>query len=381
MTTAILDRRALNRATLARQFLLQRTGTPVLDTVAHLVGLQAQEPGEPFIGLWSRVEGFAPAELSRLLEDRAAVRMHLMRRTVHLVTADDAVAWRPRHQSLLRQKAVGVYRTDLAAVDLDELTARAQELMADGQPRSLGEVGRALAEHWPATRPRVLGEVAVAALVPSVQLPPRGTWRSSAGARYLPLSTWLTGSAPPPPPAPAPGRQPAVRSKADQSAAPSKADQLDPGDAELVRRYLRAFGPAASADLRAWCGLAGLPKAVAALRDELVTFRDDRGRMLLDLPDAPRPDPETPAPVRFLPAFDNAILGYHDRTRIIDDEHRNLSVAGIRVVLIDGRVAATWSTSTGPVVVTPLRPLTRPEQSEVTDEADRLTTFLATGND
>ncbi|KUL27029.1 winged helix DNA-binding domain-containing protein [Actinoplanes awajinensis] len=368
MTTAILDRRALNRATLARQLLLHRTGTAVLDTVAHLGGLQAQEPGEPFIGLWSRVGGFAPAELSRLLEDRAVVRMHLMRRTVHLVTADDAVAWRPRHQSLLRQKALGVYRADLAAVDLDELTARAQDLMADGQPRSLGEVGRALAEHWPSTRPRVLGEVAVAALVPSVQLPPRGTWRSSAGARYLPLSTWLNHPAPPP--------------KADQAAAPSTgADQLDAGDVELVRRYLRAFGPAASADLRAWCGLAGLPKAVAALQDELVTFRDDRGRLLLDLPDAPRPDPETPAPVRFLPAFDNAILGYHDRTRIIDDEHRNLSVAGIRVVLIDGRVAATWSTSTGPVVVTPLRPLTRPEQSEVTDEASRLTTFLTTGND
>ncbi|NEE45957.1 winged helix DNA-binding domain-containing protein, partial [Streptomyces sp. SID8455] len=98
----------------------------------------------------------------------------------------------------------------------------------------------------------------------------------------------------------------------------------------------------ATADVRAWSGLAGLPGAVAALRGELVTFRDERGRELLDLPDAPRPDPETPAPVRFLPAFDNAILGYDDRTRIIDDADRGLSVAGVRVVLVDGRVSATW---------------------------------------
>ena len=132
-----------------------------------------------------------------------------------------------------------------------------------------------------------------------------------------------------------------------------------------MRRYLAAFGPAASADLRAWCGLAGLPAAVAAIREELVTFRDERGRELLDLPDAPRPDPDTPAPVRFLPAFDNAILGYHDRSRIIDDAHRGLSVAGARVVLVDGRVAATWTVEAGTVIVTPLRRLSRADRAAV----------------
>ena len=128
----------------------------------------------------------------------------------------------------------------------------------------------------------------------------------------------------------------------------------DPVGAALVRRYLAAYGPAATADLRAWSGLAGLPAAVAAVREELVAFRDERGRELLDLPDAPRPDPDTPAPVRFLPAFDNAILGYDDRSRIIDDAHRGLSVAGERVVLVDGRVAATWRVEAGTVIVTPL---------------------------
>ena len=157
-----------------------------------------------------------------------------------------------------------------------------------------------------------------------VQLPPRGLWRTTAGVRHLPLAAWL-------------GRE----------IEPAAPDGSDPVGEALVRRYLAAFGPAATADLRAWCGLAGLPRAVAAVREELVTFRDERGRELLDLPDAPRPDPDTPAPVRFLPAFDNAILGYDDRSRIVDDAHRGLSVAGERAVLVDGRVAATWTVDGG----------------------------------
>ncbi|MET7403406.1 winged helix DNA-binding domain-containing protein [Dactylosporangium sp. NPDC005572] len=352
--TERLDARALNRATLARQFLLERTGASVLDVVGRLCGLQAQEPQEPFVGLWSRVSGFDPAELSRLLEQRAVVRLHLMRRTVHLVTAGDAWDWRPRHQALLRQRILGVYGRDLAGLDLDELAAQARALLSDGRPRSLGDVGRELAGRHPDRAPRVLGEAVVAALVPAVQLPPRGTWGSTAGARYLTLSQWLSRDAAPEPP-----------------------DGADPVGEDLVRRYLGAFGPAASADLRAWCGLAGLPRAVAAVRDELVSFRDDRGRELLDLPDAPRPGPDAPAPVRFLPAFDNAILGYHDRSRIIDHDHRGLSVAGARVVLVDGRVAATWTGGAGGVDVTPLRPFTRAEHAAVAEEADHLATFIA----
>lgn len=158
-------------------------------------------------------------------------------------------------------------------------------------------------------------------------------------------------------------------------------DGSDPVGQELVRRYLAAYGPAATADVRAWSGLAGLPGAVAALRGELVTFRDERGRELLDLPDAPRPDPETPAPVRFLPAFDNAILGYDDRTRIIDDADRGLSVAGARVVLVDGRVSATWDVEaeTGTVTVTPLRRFSRAERDEVGEEGRELAGFLSDG--
>ncbi|AXB42503.1 winged helix DNA-binding domain-containing protein [Amycolatopsis albispora] len=351
--TGVLTTRALNRATLARQLLLERAGVPVLDAVSHLCGLQAQEPQEPFFGLWSRLRAFDPAVLSELLTGRQVVRTHLMRRTVHLVTAQDVLAWRSRHDAMLRQRVVGVYRAELEGVDFEELRAAGLAVLADGEPRSMGDLARAVADRWPDAGTRALGELLVAGLIPMVQLPPRGVWRQKAGVRNQPVASWL-------------GKE--VEPLAD--------DQTDPVGQELVRRYLAAYGPAATADVRAWSGLAGLPAAVSAMRDELVVFRDERGRELLDLPGAPRPDPDTPAPVRFLPAFDNAILGYHDRTRIIDDEHRNLSVAGIRVVLVDGRVSATWTVADGTVQVEPLRPFTKAERGGVEEEREALQAFL-----
>ncbi|MFI0447010.1 winged helix DNA-binding domain-containing protein [Actinomadura sp. 6N118] len=349
----VLDTRSLNRATLARQLLLDHADVPVLDAVAHLCGLQAQEPQEPFVGLWSRLRAFNPAVLSDLLIERSVVRMHLMRRTVHLVTAEDALAWRARHDAMLRQRVLGVYRRELAGIDLDELAAAGRAITADDEPRSMGELGRALAVRWPAPGPRALGEMLIS-LIPVVQMPPRGLWRTKAGVRNVLLSSWLGREIDPPAP-----------------------EGSDPVGEALVRRYLAAFGPAASADLRAWCGLAGLPNAVAAVREELIAFRDERGRELLDLPDAPRPDPDTPAPVRFLPAFDNAILGYHDRSRIIDDAHRGLSVTGARVVLVDGRVSATWDVKDGTVVVTPLRRFSRADRTAVAEQGRELASFLS----
>ncbi|MET1071088.1 MAG: winged helix DNA-binding domain-containing protein [Umezawaea sp.] len=353
----MLSTRALNRATLARQLLLDRADVPVLDAVAHVGGLQAQEPQEPFVGLWSRLRAFDPVVLSDLLVGRSVVRTHLMRRTVHLMTAADTLAWRARHDAMLRQRVLGVYRRELDGVDLVELAAAAVAVLADDEPRTMSEIARALSDRWPAPGPRPLGEMVVAALVPMAQVPPRGLWRTKGGARYLPLSSWLGQEVVPPNPEPS-----------------------DPVGQDLVRRYLTAFGPASSADLRAWCGLAGLPAAVTAVRGDLVSFRDERGRELLDLPDAPRPDPDTPAPVRFLPAFDNTILGYQDRGRVVDDAHRGLSVAGIRVVLVDGRVSATWTTTDDTVVVTPLRRFSGAERAAVAEEGQALASFLSDGD-
>ncbi|WP_416983200.1 winged helix DNA-binding domain-containing protein [Streptomyces sp. T028] len=352
----VLDSRALNRTTLARQHLLTRvSGTSVPEAVAHLCGMQAQEPQEPFIGLWSRLAGFTPGQLDEALTGRTVVRTHLMRRTVHLVTSDDALAWRARHDTMLRQRVLGTYRRELAGIDFDEVAAAGRAVMADRRPRTMSELVRAVEDRWPGPPRRVLGELLVAALVPMAQLPPRGLWQQTAGVRNLPLATWL-----------------------ERDIDPLPAGDGDPVGQQLLRRYLAAYGPAASADLRAWCGLAGLPAAVKAARarEELVVLRDERGRELLDLPDAPRPDPDTPAPVRFLPAFDNAVLGYHHRGRIIDAAHLGLSVAGHRMVLVDGRVTATWTVRDHHLRITPLRPLTPGEEEAVHAEAEDLTAFL-----
>lgn len=350
----VLDVRALNRATLARQLLLDRADLPALDAVAHLGGLQAQEPQEPFVGLWSRLRGFEASELSGLSTGRRVVRAHLMRRTVHLVTVEDLLAWRARHDAMLRQRVLGVYRRELTGVDLAELKLAGTELMVDGEPRSMGALARELAGRWPEPGSRALGEMLLAALIPVVQLPPRGLWRTKGGVRNALVTSWL-------------GRD----------IDPLPADGSDPVGRALVRRYLTAYGPAATADLRAWSGLAGLPAAVAAMRGELVSFRDERGRELLDLPGLPRPDAATPAPVRFLPAFDNAVLGYHDRGRVIDDAHRGLSVTGARVVLVDGRAAATWEFEDGAVAVTPLRRFSRAERTAAAEEGSALASFLS----
>ncbi|MEU6852630.1 winged helix DNA-binding domain-containing protein [Actinacidiphila alni] len=349
----MLSRRALNRATLARQLLLDRADLSAVEAVAHLGGLQAQEPQEPFTGLWSRLRGFQPGSLDGLLTGRQVVRTHLMRRTVHLVTAADALAWRSRHDAMLRQRVLGTYRRELAGLDLAALAAAGRAVMADGEPRSMAQLTAALADRWPGPPARALGELLVAALLPMAQVPPRGLWRTKGGVRNALLADWLGRAVDPP------------ESGGD-----------DPVGRTLVRRYLAAYGPAATADLRAWCGLAGLPAAVRAVRPELVAFRDERGRELLDLPDAPRPDPDTPAPVRFLPAFDNALLGYDDRTRIVAPAHRPLSVSGARVVLTDGQVAATWTLTDSTCLITPLRPFSRPTRTAILTEARALTAFL-----
>jgi hypothetical protein len=216
-------------------------------------------------------------------------------------------------------------------------------------------VARELADRWPHVAVRDLGD-ALSTLVALVQVPPRGLWGRTGAARNTTVEAWL--GAPPDDPAPA-------------------ADQL-------VLRYLAAFGPAATADVHAWSGLTGLPAVVDRLRPRLRVLRDERGRTLLDLPDAPLPDPDTPAPPRFLPAFDNAVLGYADRSRIIDDEHRSLSVEGARFLLVDGRVAATWTVHADqrPALrITPLAPIARADRDAVAEEGARLLGFLGYDSD
>jgi hypothetical protein len=346
----VLDGRALNRALLARQLLLRRHELTAHAALEHLVGLQAQEPQEPFVGLWSRLVAFDPAELSKLVEERTAVRTLLMRRTLHVVTARDALALRALHQPMLEARMWATLRRNLPGVDLAELAAAGRPLF-EGEPRMLTDAAREIADRWPGAAARDLGD-ALSCLVPLVQVPPRGLWGQRGAALNVTVDRWL-GQAP----------------------APETPDGLD----ALVLRYLAAFGPAASADIRAWSGLSGLRESITRLRPRLRTFRDERKRELLDVEDGALPDPETPAPVRFLPAFDNAVLGFDDRGRVIDQEHRGLSVRGARFVLVDGRVSATWAVAGGVLRVEPLRPLAKHERDDVAAEAEALLALYGGG--
>jgi hypothetical protein len=310
----VLGARELNRALLERQLLLRRSAMAPAAAVEHLVGMQCQEPPAPFYGLWSRLEGFEPAQLVRLLEQREVVRMSLMRCTLHMVTARDCLALRPAVQSVLeRGFRSSQFQRQLDGIELDALLAAGRELLTE-RPRTSGELARSLAERWPEPDPMALA-YAIRFIVPAVQLPPRGTSLSKAGgpAAVTTVERWL-------------GREP---------------DPGRPPD-EMILRYLAAFGPSTIADVRLWSGLAGVAEAVERLRPRLRTFRDQRGRELLDVTDGPLPDPDTPAPPRFLPWFDNVLLGHDDRSRVIADEHRPGVVAGKAFVLVDGFARATW---------------------------------------
>jgi hypothetical protein len=314
-----LSRRALNRATLERQMLLRRQKLPATEAIEHLVGMQAQAPNPPYVGLWTRLEGFRPGELPRLITDRRAVRIALMRNTVHLVTARDCLRLRPLMQPVFDRAlyANRAHRAGVEGMDIEALVAAGRALLEE-RPRTAKELGVLLEERWPDRDPASLAR-AIRHLVPLVQVPPRGIWGKSGQAAHTTAEAWL-------------GRP------------------LDPDSSldEMVMRYLAAFGPATVKDVQTWSGLTRLHEVIERLRPRLVTFRDEHGKELLDLPDAPRPDPDTPSPPRFLPQFDNLILSHADRTRIIANAYRKViaSKNGMvpATVLVGGFVRGTWKT-------------------------------------
>jgi hypothetical protein len=303
-----LDTYALNRALLARQLLLRRATMTAADVLEHLVGMQAQVPGSPYVGLWSRIAHFRPEQLSQLILDRKAVRIALMRSTIHLVTARDCVALRPVVQSLLARVYAKADPVKLAAI-----VAAGREIV-ERDPCTNMELGRRLLKRFPGYDAQTLG-YAVRNNAALVQLPPRGVWGRSGAPVLTTAESWLG--------------QPLAHSSAPD---------------DVIARYLRAFGPSTISDAQAWSGVAALRDAFARLRDRLVMFRDERGRELFDLPGAPRPR-RAAAPIRFLPEYDNAILAHADRSRIIPIEHRDRVIAqlGRPVVLVDGFVRGLWS--------------------------------------
>jgi hypothetical protein len=355
LSVALLDRRSLNRATLERQLLLRRAELSPLNAVEQLVGLQAQASLPPYYGLWSRLEGFDPHELGRMLTEREVVRLTLMRATVHLVTVRDALVLRPLVQVVIERNHSGVFGRRMGGADLGELETAVRELLAEA-PLTARELGRRLVERGIGDDVEAIGNAA-RVYVPLVQVPPRGVWGAGGQAKYATAESWTGG---------------------ELAARPS----ID----ELVLRYLKAFGPASVMDMQNWSGLTKLKEVLERLRPKLLTFRDEHGKELFDLPDSPRPGPDVPAPVRFLGEYDNLLLGHADRRRFIPEDFPwDPMLAPGRFVsnlLVDGMLRATWwiereGTRRATLAIRPFRKLSRPERDGVETEAADMIDFAA----
>ncbi|MER5513723.1 winged helix DNA-binding domain-containing protein [Streptomyces sp. NPDC002763] len=346
----VLGTRALNRATLDRQLLLRRSPRSVKEAVAHLVGLQAQNVKPPYYALAARLDGFDPERLSRLMADREVVRIVTLRSTIHTHTADDARTLRPLVQPA-RDRELTAFRKGLTGVDLDRLAALARDLV-EAEPRTMAQLRQALLAEWPDADPQSLA-VAARCTLPLVQVPPRGLWGRSGQVALTTAEHWLGRPAAP---APAPD--------------------------DTVLRYLAAFGPASVKDMQTWAGLTRLREVFERLRPRLLAFRDEHGVELFDLPDAPRPDPGTPAPPRFLPEYDNLLLAHADRTRVVPPEHRGRLWQGNqphRTLLVDGFLAGVWKPVDDALVIEPFGPLSRAQRSAVVEEGERMLAVLHPG--
>jgi winged helix DNA-binding protein len=351
--TEVLTVKALNRATLARQMLLAREKTTALKAVERLVGMQAQLARPPYIGLWSRLAGFEAEDLSRLVHARKVVRGTLMRATLHLVSARDYRWLRPALQPMLSAELNHVMRGRTADLELERVVASARACLEE-RPRTFDEVRAVLRAGWPKADERALG-YAVRTHLPLIQVPATETrWGWPGAAAFAVAEAWL-GS-----PLPA-------------------ASGLE----ELVLRYLAGFGPAAPQDAETWSGLARLRVTFEALRPKLRVFHDEKGRELFDLPKAPRPPETRPAPVRFLPDYDNLLLSHADRTRVIPAAHKpKLATRNLRIMatyLVDGFVAGAWridrARASAALVLAPFASLARKARAELVDEGKALLRF------
>ncbi|MBO2452630.1 AlkZ family DNA glycosylase [Actinomadura barringtoniae] len=299
------------------------------------------------------MEGFDPVAFSERYEAREFVRLSLMRCTIHTVTARDALMLQPLFQDLMRRILKTNFGKPLASVDLGRATERSRALVEE-RPMTAGEIGKVLIEEWPDSRPDALGMVS-RHLLAMAQVTPRGLWQRGGLARHTTLQHWL-----------------------------GKDLNADVTPDAMVMRYLAAFGPASVRDLQLWCGLTKLAEVVDRHRGELITFRDENGVELFDLPDAPRPDEDTPAPVRFLPEYDNVFIGYKDRARVVSDEAAEavwLANVNYPVFTVDGFLRGTWNLDNtkgkATLSIRPFKPLPAADRAPLEEEGAALLAFHA----
>lgn len=353
MPDRTLTLRKLNRATLARQMLLQRESRSVPEAIERLVGLQAQLALPPYVGLWTRLNDFKREDLARLIEDRTVVKATLMRGTLHLFTAADYLRFRATLQRVLTGAYDAVIKQRKQGLDIDALVAQARQLIAE-QPRSFAEITAFFTERYPDADVGAM-RYAVRTHLPLIQVPVSTGWSYPGNPKFTLAESWLDQPIP-------------------------EEDRLR----ELILRYLAAFAPARVTDIQTWLGLPKLKDAVEKLRPELVTYRDEQGVELFDLPDIVLPDADTPAPERFLPEFDNLLLSHSNRTRVVADEYRSkVFLSGLRIAatfLVDGFVAGVWkvekSKGSAALVIEPFAPLAKSSRAALADEAERLIRFI-----
>ena len=371
MAPDVLTLRQLNRATLARQHLLERVSMPAIEAIRHLVGLQAQEPPDPFIGLWSRLAGFATAELDQLLLDRAVVRLVVQRGTVHVVTAEDCLVLRSLAQPVLTQQLYSHsgFRGAFDDVDLDAVMAVARELLTHS-PRSTKQLRAGLGARFPDHDAAAMA-FACRNLLPLIQVPPRGLWARSGEVVGTTAEAWL-------------GRT--------VSPAPS-GDPDHPVD-RVMLRYVASFGPATVQDAATWSRYTGLREVFERLRPQLRTYRDESGKEYFDVADGQVVDVDTPAPVRFLPQYDNLLLSHADRNRFsggADFSHIWLNTTGfLGTLLVDGMVVGMWrfgrptrevqvGKKPATLTITTGAPLSAADADAVEAEAARFAAFVCPG--
>jgi hypothetical protein len=346
----ILSRQRLNRTLLQRQHLLARTSATPQEMARHLVGLQAQENLPPYLSLAARIEDFDPYAVTAGLEDRSLVRFLVMRGTVHLLAAEDALflrAWtQPVHEREIRiSQSVGAARE----VDPEAFAVALSDLLTDG-PLPQKTIGAALAARFQGHHPTQLGQLA-RSVAPLVQVPPRGTWKGTGGVVYQYVDRWL-------------GR-----------------DLVEPDVEEIVRRYLRAFGPASAADVTAWSAVTRLGPVLKGMAD-LTTYEDENGKVLYDVPDGELADEDAPAPVRLLGAYDNVWLSHAARDRVTDPDSRNAWMAengaSAYAFFANGWLVGLWRAEEGRItILQTLRTLTKAERSELDEEIARVEELLA----
>ena len=346
--------RALNRAFLARQMLLDRQKVSALDAIERLVGLQAQVARPPFVGLWTRLQSFSRSELATALHDRRAVRVTAMRGTLHVMTTADYIAMRGAMQPMLTRGMQATLRGRGALLEMEALEVEARKFFGKSAA-TFDALRDYLKAKFPGADERAMA-YAIRTHVPLVQVPTDAPWAFPAAADFALADRWLS-------------------KKVSTSASRPEA---------LVLRYLAAFGPATPADAQAWSGLPALREVFDSLRPSLVTFRDERKRELFDLPDAARPDEDTEAPVRFIPDFDNLVLSHDDRSRIMADAHRSrITLKNLQVratFLVDGMVAGTWKSerkrAVAVLVIEPFGSIPKRAKAALEEEGDALLAFL-----